>query len=198
MGADPARGERVADRPHRRVAEDDGGARSLRCRWGSPPGTAGWPAVSGRRCATPARWSPSTGAGRPVSISCRARGTRALSELLGREVHLVTVDRAGAVVFAEPVSIVTTSSVLEVARRAGVSGDASGGVTVTGRRRRGRRRRRRRRRGGRPGGRRAVSLHDGDRHALACPRSPRTAGSAADSGWGRRADRAAATGPLRR
>jgi uncharacterized protein YcbX len=46
----------------------------------------------------------------------------ALSELLGREVHLVTVDRAGAVVFAEPVSIVTTSSVLEVARRAGVRG----------------------------------------------------------------------------
>jgi uncharacterized protein YcbX len=51
----------------------------------------------------------------------------ALSELLGREVHLVTVDRAGAVVFAEPVSIVTTASVLEVARRAGVSGDARGG-----------------------------------------------------------------------
>ncbi len=43
----------------------------------------------------------------------------ALSGLIGREVHLVTVDRAGAVVFAEPVSIVTTSSVLEVARRAG-------------------------------------------------------------------------------
>ena len=43
----------------------------------------------------------------------------ALSGLLGREVQLVTVDRAGAVVFAEPVSIVTTSSVLEVARRAG-------------------------------------------------------------------------------
>ena len=51
----------------------------------------------------------------------------ALSELLGREVHLVTVDRAGAVVFAEPVSVVTTASVLEVARRAGVSGDAPGG-----------------------------------------------------------------------
>jgi uncharacterized protein len=55
----------------------------------------------------------------------------ALSELLGREVHLVTVDRAGAVVFAEPVSIVTTASVLEVARRAGVrggDGDGDGGV----------------------------------------------------------------------
>jgi uncharacterized protein YcbX len=51
----------------------------------------------------------------------------ALSELLGREVHLVTVDRAGAVVFAEPISIVTTSSMLEVARRAGISGGASGG-----------------------------------------------------------------------
>ena len=52
----------------------------------------------------------------------------ALSDLLDREVHLVTVDRAGAVVFAEPVSIVTTSSVREIARRAGVSGgDPDGG-----------------------------------------------------------------------
>jgi len=60
----------------------------------------------------------------------------ALSDLLGREVHLVTVDRAGAVVFAEPVSIVTTSSVREIARRAGLgarefvgdSGVCEGGV----------------------------------------------------------------------
>ncbi len=44
----------------------------------------------------------------------------ALSDLLGREVHLVYVDRAGAVVYAEPVSLVTTSSMQEIARRAGV------------------------------------------------------------------------------
>ena len=66
--------------------------------------------------------------GRPANVHLvPGPWDRALSELLGGEVHLVTVDRAGAVVFAEPVSIVTTSSVLEVARRAGVSGDAPGG-----------------------------------------------------------------------
>ena len=65
--------------------------------------------------------------GRPANVHLvPGPWDRALSELLGGEVHLVTVDRAGAVVFAEPVSIVTTSSVLEVARRAGVSGDAPG------------------------------------------------------------------------
>lgn len=58
--------------------------------------------------------------GRPANVHL-APGPwdAALSGLLGREVHLVSVDRAGAVVFAEPVSIVTTSSVREVARRAG-------------------------------------------------------------------------------
>ncbi len=45
----------------------------------------------------------------------------ALSDLLGRVVRLVAVERAGGVVYAEPVSLVTTSSLLEVARRAGVS-----------------------------------------------------------------------------
>jgi uncharacterized protein YcbX len=43
-----------------------------------------------------------------------------LSGLLGRQVRLVAVERAGGVVYAEPVSLVTTSSLLEVARRAGV------------------------------------------------------------------------------
>ena len=67
--------------------------------------------------------------GRPANVHL-APGPwdAALSELLGRGVHLVSVDRAGAVVFAEPVSIVTTSSVREVARRAGVGGrDGDGG-----------------------------------------------------------------------
>ena len=45
----------------------------------------------------------------------------ALSEMLGRHVELVAVERAGGVVYAEPVSLVTTSSLLEVARRAGVT-----------------------------------------------------------------------------
>jgi len=67
--------------------------------------------------------------GRPTYVRLvPGQWDRALSDLLGREVHLVTVDRAGAVVFAEPVSIVTTSSVREIARRAGVSGgDPDGG-----------------------------------------------------------------------
>lgn len=61
--------------------------------------------------------------GRPANVHLvPGPWDRALSELLGGEVQLVTVDRAGAVVFAEPVSIVTTSSVLEVARRGGVRG----------------------------------------------------------------------------
>lgn len=67
--------------------------------------------------------------GRPANVHL-AQGPwdAALSGLLGRGVHLVSVDRAGAVVFAEPVSIVTTSSVREVARRAGVGGrDGDGG-----------------------------------------------------------------------
>lgn len=45
----------------------------------------------------------------------------ALSDLLGRHVELVAVERAGGVVYAEPVSLVTTSSLMEVARRAGVT-----------------------------------------------------------------------------
>lgn len=44
----------------------------------------------------------------------------ALSELLGRTVRLARSDRAGAVVYAEPVTLVTTSSLRELARRAGV------------------------------------------------------------------------------
>ena len=45
----------------------------------------------------------------------------ALSSVLGREVELVAVERAGGVVYAEPVSVVTTSSLREAARRAGLS-----------------------------------------------------------------------------
>jgi uncharacterized protein YcbX len=45
----------------------------------------------------------------------------ALSDLLGRHVELVAVERAGGVVYAEPVSLVTTSSLRELARRAEVS-----------------------------------------------------------------------------
>ncbi len=44
----------------------------------------------------------------------------ALSDLLGRAVRLAAVERAGGVTYAEPVSLVTTSSLQEVARRAGV------------------------------------------------------------------------------
>ncbi len=43
----------------------------------------------------------------------------ALSDLLGRHVRLVGVERAGDVVYAEPVSLVTTSSLRELERRAG-------------------------------------------------------------------------------
>jgi len=66
--------------------------------------------------------------GRPTFVRpVPGQWDRALSDLLGREVHLVTVDRAGAVVFAEPVSIVTTSSVREIDRRAGLSREDSDG-----------------------------------------------------------------------
>ncbi|HEY5116234.1 MAG TPA: MOSC N-terminal beta barrel domain-containing protein [Nakamurella sp.] len=66
--------------------------------------------------------------GRPASVHLLpGPWDAALSELLAREVHLVTVDRAGAVVFAEAVSIVTTSSVREIARRAGFPGGAPDG-----------------------------------------------------------------------
>jgi uncharacterized protein YcbX len=45
----------------------------------------------------------------------------ALSSLLGREVELMAVERAGSVVYAEPVSVVTTSSLRELAGRAGLT-----------------------------------------------------------------------------
>jgi uncharacterized protein YcbX len=45
----------------------------------------------------------------------------ALSSLLGREVELAAVEQAGSVVYAEPVSVVTTSSLRELAQRAGLT-----------------------------------------------------------------------------
>jgi len=44
----------------------------------------------------------------------------ALSDVLGRDVRLAAVERAGGVTYADPVSLVTTSSLREAARRAGV------------------------------------------------------------------------------
>ena len=44
----------------------------------------------------------------------------ALSDLLGHAVRLAAVDRGGGVVYAEPVSLVTTSSLREVSGRTGV------------------------------------------------------------------------------
>ena len=79
-----------------------------------------WFVVEGDPVGAPAAGVVAEYWGRPADVHLvPGPWDAALSDLLGREVHLVTVDRAGAVVFAEPVSIVTTSSVREVARRAG-------------------------------------------------------------------------------